>query len=348
MTEKEKKVYDCVQQVDDGNGLPASAYYVLYGPGMSFDDSEEFDLNKELSNLNKIMEEKKELGLSEFEFTNVLDSLAKQGLISKKKGLNGGTLYSKTVITKGLENRSNAMYSIESKFSKYDKDELIKVAINSFEKVLNSLSHMGDTIVVGTLMLGIRLGVAGDGVLSDVEKELIRTLFKNIYNGSPNDLYDMVGTTIKESDYNLVSSLIRLNDELAMNFLNLVLAVAYIDGVLEDDVAKRLDEIYGLIFLKNIFNSEPYDENNIVAQNQSNAATSEHTNDTKVKKDDIDDALYEFMKSSGRLFTVSMLSEIPQFSDYAKPFLWAHLRKMVEQGKLEKITDDGIVFFGAI
>ena len=88
MTEKEKKVYDCVQQIDDGNGLPASAYYTLYGPGKSYKDGEEFDLNKELNNIAKVMEEKKELGLDESEFTAVLDSLAQQGLISKMKGFN--------------------------------------------------------------------------------------------------------------------------------------------------------------------------------------------------------------------------------------------------------------------
>ncbi len=145
--------------------------------------------------------------------------------------------------------RSNMFANIENIFKFAEKEEIISTALSSLGELLNAIDHMDDQVKFGIMLVGAQLGVAGDGVLNSQEKELIDEVFGRIWNGSMSEIYDMVGVDIQESDYDMVQNVIQLGNPVAMPFLYYILSFAYIDGEIEDDVAERLDGLFGMNLL---------------------------------------------------------------------------------------------------
>ncbi len=151
--------------------------------------------------------------------------------------------------------RSNMFANIENKFEFAEKDEIVGTALNSLGELFEAMDSMEDQVKFGVMVLGAKLGVAGDGVLNQPEKELIDEVFGRIWNGSMDDIYQMVGADIEDSDYNMVEMLTKLGNPVAMPFLYYTLSFAYIDGTIEDDVAERLDGLFGMNLLADFIQS---------------------------------------------------------------------------------------------
>lgn len=91
--------------------------------------------------------------------------------------------------------------------------------------------------------------MAGDGIINAQEKELIDEVFGRICESPMEQIYDMVGAEIEESDYSVVESFIKIGNIVAISFLYYVLSFAYIDGIIEDNVDERLDNLFGINLL---------------------------------------------------------------------------------------------------
>ena len=155
-----------------------------------------------------------------------------------------------------MGNRSNMFANIENRFEFADKETITATAINSLRHMFDEMEdEFEDNIKFGTMVLGAKLGVAGDGVINAQEKELINEVFSKVWNGSMDDIYNMLGSDIEDNEYNMVRKLTQLGNDIAMPFLYFVLSFAYIDGEIEDDVAERLDGLFGMNLLADFIQS---------------------------------------------------------------------------------------------
>ena len=152
--------------------------------------------------------------------------------------------------------RSNMFANIENKFEFASKEEIIATALDSLSDLLSALYSFNDQTKFGLMVMGAKFGVAGDGKINDAEKELIDDVFGRVWNGSMEDIYQLVGAPIEENDYNMVQMLTQMGNHVAMPFLHYILSFAYIDEVFEDDVAGKLDGLFGMNLMVEFFNSD--------------------------------------------------------------------------------------------
>ena len=154
---------------------------------------------------------------------------------------------------------SNMFENVESKFWDASKEEITSRAVKAALEIDEKLTeYMADgRLIFEFLLTGIRFGVVGDGVINDKEKELIKKVLEEVYNNQmPEELYECIGTTISDADYALANTLAEPGNPVAMPFLEYVLCFAYIDGVLEDEVAESLDNIFGMCLLSEFYESD--------------------------------------------------------------------------------------------
>lgn len=152
--------------------------------------------------------------------------------------------------------RSNMFANIENKFEFATEEEIVNTALGSLGELIGELTSFDDGVKFSIAILGAKLGVAGAGVINSKERMLIDEVFGRIWNGSMDEIYDLVSGTIEESDYNLVQMLTQLGNPVAMPFLHYILSFAYIDEVFEDDVAEKLDGLFGMNLMADFFASD--------------------------------------------------------------------------------------------
>lgn len=68
-------------------------------------------------------------------------------------------------------------------------------------------------------------------------------------------VYELLHAAIAESDYELVKSVIQMGDEAAFQLLRWTLSFAYIDEVFEDEIAYKLDGLFGMPLMRIFFAS---------------------------------------------------------------------------------------------
>ena len=73
------------------------------------------------------------------------------------------------------------------------------------------------------------------------------------WKGSMEQVYESVVAAIAESDYDLVKSVIQMGDEAAFQLLRWILSFAYIDEAFEDEVAYKLDGLFGMPLMRIFF-----------------------------------------------------------------------------------------------
>ena len=153
--------------------------------------------------------------------------------------------------------RSNFFATVEDAYAKCTPEELEGEALNEAITILNEIfSKMpnGDRILVPILFLGAKLGCAGDGKLSQEEKNIADKVFgKVLSNPEMSGIYSNISSAITDADYNLVSIVTKMGNSIAMPFLKYVFCFAYVDCKFEDEVAEKLDGMFGEVLLKDYF-----------------------------------------------------------------------------------------------
>lgn len=137
---------------------------------------------------------------------------------------------------------------IDKRFKRATKEELIERARESAQKIIKAFrnDNHGRDISMRLLVFGAKLGLSGEGVLNEAEKEFIRRVFGPIVEDDISDIYDRISNEIDDSDYELVRVLTEKGHDVVMPFLHFILSFAYIDQKLEEEVAKRLEVLFGL------------------------------------------------------------------------------------------------------
>ena len=152
--------------------------------------------------------------------------------------------------------RSNLFANIENKFEFADKETITQMALESSYDLIMALEDAGDNTRFAACLVAAKLGVAGDGTISDEEKELIEEVFGRFVKSPISQVIALIGEEIEEKDYEVVQMFTKLGNDVAMPLLHLILSFAYIDGEIEDDVAQRLDGIFGMNLLVGFFQSD--------------------------------------------------------------------------------------------
>lgn len=143
---------------------------------------------------------------------------------------------------------SEQLAGIDKRFKRATKEELIERALDSARKIIESFrgDNQGKEVSLRLLVFGAKLGLAGDGVLNEEEREFVERVFGTIVDGDISDIYDRIGNEIDDSDYELVRVLTKKGNNVVMPFLHFILSFAYIDHKMEEEVAKRLEVLFGL------------------------------------------------------------------------------------------------------
>lgn len=161
------------------------------------------------------------------------------------------------IATSAKKPRSNFFTTVEEAYAKCTPEQLICEATNEAVTLLNEViakMSNGDRILIPILFLGAKLGCAGDGKVSQEERNIADKVFgKVLSNPEMNGIYSNIGAAITDADYNLVSIVTKMGNSIAMPFLKYVFCFAYIDGKFEDDVAEKLDGMFGEVLLKDYF-----------------------------------------------------------------------------------------------
>ena len=154
-----------------------------------------------------------------------------------------------------MKHRSNMFSNIESKFKNATKQEIINTALDSSIDFIEAVPAIENTAKYQAMVVLTRLGVYGDGIISLHEEKLIDLVFGPLWIGPKEELYEMIAIPIEEADYKLVELFMGLSKKAAIPMLQFILSFAYIDGVIEDDVAERLDSLFGMSLLDSFVQS---------------------------------------------------------------------------------------------
>lgn len=147
--------------------------------------------------------------------------------------------------------------NLENKFEFAGKEVIEATAVQSLAELVEELRETFNAeAIFGIMIVMARLGVAGDGVLNQAEKDLIDEVFGRVYKGSMDEIYNAIGTTIPDSDYEMIGMIAKMGNQIAMPLLHCILSFAYIDQVMEDHVAEKLDSLFGMNLMMEFFNSD--------------------------------------------------------------------------------------------
>lgn len=247
MTDLENKILETVKMGDGRGDIPKLVYYRylrrLEESGMSMDQAMD--------------------SISAAQVEKAMDSLCEQGYLEKQSNWNGTEMlyYVKKVepaAQGNLMGRSNFFATVEEAYARCTQEQLeyeaLNVATTIVKEVFAKMSN-ANQILVPILFLGAKLACAGDGELSQEEKNLADKVFgKVLSNPEMSGIYNSISAAITDEDYNLVSIITQMGHGIAMPFLKYIFCFAYIDGKFEDEVAKKLDGLFGQVLLREYFN----------------------------------------------------------------------------------------------
>lgn len=151
--------------------------------------------------------------------------------------------------------RSKFFAYLENEFELAEEEDIVATAIAAIGELVGTLPSFDDKTKFSIAVTGAKLGVSGDGRINAKEKLLIDTVFGQFWKGSMEQVYELLHAAIAESDYELVKSVIQMGDGAAFQLLRWILSFAYIDEVFEDEIAYRLDGLFGMTLMRIFFAS---------------------------------------------------------------------------------------------
>ncbi|MBD9052110.1 MAG: hypothetical protein EGR23_00515 [Holdemanella biformis] len=246
MTHKEKTVYDFIAKNDDGGGLPAEVYYTRYG-------------GEQLSNGTLLQN----IEISKKEFVEIVIKLYEQGYLDKSGTSIGGDDIFTVKKASSNPGRGNLIHGVFEIFASKSEQELMDWAVQT----LYDFSDVTGITSIENLMLTVicsaMIGTGGIKVLSSKQKKLIDHVFSTVfnYNGTMESVYNKIQTgSIPESAYKLFEAIGQTgNHEACMPLLYHILCFAYIDGTIKPEISERLENIFGLALMSQIF-SQPEEQ----------------------------------------------------------------------------------------
>ena len=151
--------------------------------------------------------------------------------------------------------RSNMFELIASEVKNKTEEEITQRALESMRTMYTMYENPEDSSLFSMMYLCAKIGMAGDSTINAKEKELVNNTLCTICNISAEELYTSIKHNPTDKDYKLLELITKMENEFALAALRLIMAFAYIDNKFEEDVAEKVDGLFGMNLLKCFFDS---------------------------------------------------------------------------------------------
>ncbi len=314
LSKNEKIVLDCVRRLDDGRGLSASGYYSLYGSW----DMPEFpqDLNDAGVDafIKAVDKNFNNLGMEEAEFKKIMNTLAKKGFLYKG---NNGLFYA--------HKPSGTVFNqLEDAILRATEEQIIGTAVDSINKFIEKSGMQSPQRIFEAIVLGAKVGIANkDGTLNESEKRLTNEIFQSLWSGEMEDIYKMLTQRIREEEYTVLG--IAGSNHIGIDYLMFILCFAYIDREWDREVAKRIEECFGMALLGVRINGVTYNDGTAKPNNGTDSKNRESLRDKRYK-----DAIRKTLKGTEESFTIGQIIAQTDFGDTLSSSMVTALVKKME------------------
>lgn len=138
---------------------------------------------------------------------------------------------------------SYAYTEMEKRFLAMDEQDIVMRAASGAEYIFNS--ELPLEVKFSVLIFGAKAGTTQNGDLNDAEKKLIRYIFEQIWNGSDEELFDLIRGPA-ENGYmkdliNYIKGLRMDKNRFKRALSDLTLAFAFIDRKIEDEMRNKFN-----------------------------------------------------------------------------------------------------------
>ena len=247
MTHKEKTVYDFIVKQDDGVGVPAEEYYRYYA-------GEQLSNGVLLQNIE----------ISKKEFVEIVIRIHEKGYLDKSgSSIVGGDDIFTVKKVSSTPGHGNLIQGVLENFASTSEQELMDWGVQSLCDFSAATGVTSAKSLMLTVIFSAKIGTGGVKKLSSKQKKLVDHVFSTVlnYNDNMEVIYDMIQTeSIPESTYSPFETIGKAGDRLAgMPLLYHILCFAYIDGTIKPEIAERLENIFGLVLLRQLFSESEED-----------------------------------------------------------------------------------------
>lgn len=239
MTDKEKIVYDFIVENDDGIGVPARSYYMCY-----FGD---------------MLSSGRTAEVEEKEFVEIVEKLYNDGYLDKSVSVGGGDIFT---VKKSSSSpaQGNIFSGVLDRFASTSEQELMDTAVAVIYDFSEATGVTNANSIMQTAIFGATIGIGPVKELSAKQKKLIDHVFSTLfnYNGDMEPMYKAIRKDeIPEAIYAPFEVIAKTgNPEAGMPLLFYILCFAYIDGCISEELSERLENMFGMVLLAQLFSQE--------------------------------------------------------------------------------------------
>lgn len=140
----------------------------------------------------------------------------------------------------------NIFNSLANQFKNKSESEILSMAMDLRREFVIVISQATNSnVIFKSLLLAAAIGVEGKQ-LNDKEKRLVDVFFNDICTNMES-IYDVIAEPLTEENWERIKVLSTVGVAAGMPFLKLILCFAYVDGFLSDEIAEKLEQVFGLI-----------------------------------------------------------------------------------------------------
>lgn len=238
LNETERKILNLIKEYDDGRGLPADFYSMTY----SMENPDDT--------------------ISEEAFLNILQKLVDAGKL-KNAGTSaaGDELYriaDESEDVNQSSSRGNFFANLEREFREADPDQLVILCQEAMDDFIPASGMTDVQRIFQALVMAANIGTEGTGSLNDSEKALVDAIFGKILTSPMEPVYEMLSQPVNEQMFSMMELFCRLGGAaVGIPILRFILSFAYADKKLSDQMAEKLESVFGTVLLMDFFSSDP-------------------------------------------------------------------------------------------
>lgn len=151
----------------------------------------------------------------------------------------------------------NFMTQYQNAFKNASEEEILEMAKASISNFISQSGMHTPKLIFQAMIWGANVGVATkSGSLNEKEKKITDEVFNN-WNGDMEDIYAMISQEVKEEEFQFFK-MVGMTP-VGIEMLKYILAFAYIDGEMEEEIAEKLEDCFGMALLGSFFNSDTDD-----------------------------------------------------------------------------------------
>ena len=135
------------------------------------------------------------------------------------------------------------------------ESEILSIATDSMREFIPASQMTDAKRIFQVLLLAATIGVEGKKQLNAKEKRLIDDFFGDLCSDI-SIVYEFIAQPITEKEWGVLEMFPNMGGvAVGLPLLKLILCFAFVDGKLSNDIAEKLENIFGIVLLGNFFNN---------------------------------------------------------------------------------------------